>query len=324
MWGMKLLIGYDGSQFADAAIDDLVRAGLPDTGVQATVLTVADVWPHLPASCFQPMDDSELATASPIVRNAHRLAADAIREARETAARGAQRLAALFPGWTVSPEARGDSPAAAIVAGAEQLPAELVVISALGQSGVARPSWGSVAQKVVTHAPCTVRVGRRGWRDSGAKRDEPIRILIGIDGSEGASRAVTAAATRRHWPPGSQAKLLTALDARVTIALAFTPAPAPDAPAPGGAAGDETQAAAQRVRSSLQSVERELGNAGLAVSSVIERGDPRAILLRAAEQWKADCIFVGARGASRIQRFLLGSVAGALAARAGCSVEVVR
>jgi nucleotide-binding universal stress UspA family protein len=63
---------------------------------------------------------------------------------------------------------------------------------------------------------------------------------------------------------------------------------------------------------------------GLAVSSVITAGDPKQVLLDEAEHWGADSLFVGARGLSRVERFLLGSVSAAVAARAHCSVEVVR
>ena len=63
---------------------------------------------------------------------------------------------------------------------------------------------------------------------------------------------------------------------------------------------------------------------GLTVSSVIKEGDPKHVLLDEAEQWEADCIFVGARGLSRVARFWLGSVSAAVAARAYCAVEVVR
>jgi len=63
---------------------------------------------------------------------------------------------------------------------------------------------------------------------------------------------------------------------------------------------------------------------GLTVSSVIKEGDPKHVLLDEAERWGADCIFVGARGLSRVERFLLGSVSAAVAARAHCSVEIVR
>jgi nucleotide-binding universal stress UspA family protein len=48
------------------------------------------------------------------------------------------------------------------------------------------------------------------------------------------------------------------------------------------------------------------------------------ILVDEAEIWKADCMFVGARGLSRIDCCLPGSVSTAVASRAHCSVEVVR
>ena len=57
-------------------------------------------------------------------------------------------------------------------------------------------------------------------------------------------------------------------------------------------------------------------------------GAPRSgavrVIIREAERWSADCIFVGAKGQSAIERFLLGSVSASVAARAPCSVEVVR
>ena len=39
---MKILIGYDGSECADAALDDLKRAGLPQSA-EAHILSVAEV-----------------------------------------------------------------------------------------------------------------------------------------------------------------------------------------------------------------------------------------------------------------------------------------
>jgi len=57
----------------------------------------------------------------------------------------------------------------------------------------------------------------------------------------------------------------------------------------------------------------------------VERRRPKNELPRVAEEWGADCIFVGSTGFSnRFERFVLGSVSAAVAARAHCSVEVVR
>jgi len=74
----------------------------------------------------------------------------------------------------------------------------------------------------------------------------------------------------------------------------------------------------------VEAMAAPLRTRGLTVSSVIKEGDPKHVLLDEAERWGADCIFVGARGLSRVERFLLGSVSAAVAARAHCSVEVVR
>ena len=51
---MKFLIAYDGSIYADAAVEDLLRAGLPREA-EALVISVADVW--LPVS-DEPVDPS--------------------------------------------------------------------------------------------------------------------------------------------------------------------------------------------------------------------------------------------------------------------------
>jgi nucleotide-binding universal stress UspA family protein len=68
-----------------------------------------------------------------------------------------------------------------------------------------------------------------------------------------------------------------------------------------------------------------LRSAEIRVSCVVREGDPKRELPKAAEEWGAECIFVGSAGFSnRFERFVLGSVSAAVAARAHCSVEVVR
>ena len=65
--------------------------------------------------------------------------------------------------------------------------------------------------------------------------------------------------------------------------------------------------------------------AAIKVRCVVREGDPKRELCKAAEEWGADCVFVGSTGFSnRFQRFILGSVSAAVAARAHCSVEVIR
>lgn len=68
-----------------------------------------------------------------------------------------------------------------------------------------------------------------------------------------------------------------------------------------------------------------LDDKGVTVSSMVDAGDPKQVLVQHAKEFGADCIFTGATGFNnRIERFILGSVSSAVAARAHCSVEVVR
>src|SRR5262249_9182818 len=62
----------------------------------------------------------------------------------------------------------------------------------------------------------------------------------------------------------------------------------------------------------------------LTVETAVESGDARRVLYEGAARWGADSIFLGARGLRHLDRMLLGSVSGMVAAHAHCSVEVVR
>jgi nucleotide-binding universal stress UspA family protein len=162
-----------------------------------------------------------------------------------------------------------------------------------------------VSQKVLAHAPCSVRIAR--WRPDA--RDGPVRLVIGVDGSADADAAVRAVA-RRVWPAGSKVRVIIAIDRM----RATTPQQLQ--------ANSEDESA--WARHTVEGAAEALRRAGLVVSSVVAEGNPKRLLPREAETWGADCIFLGARGSRSIARFLLGSVATAVAARAYCSVEVVR
>jgi nucleotide-binding universal stress UspA family protein len=67
-----------------------------------------------------------------------------------------------------------------------------------------------------------------------------------------------------------------------------------------------------------------LRDAGLQVAAWVERGDPRRVLINAANAWAADCIFVAARGITHLSSLHLGSIATGVAFQAPCTVEVMR
>jgi nucleotide-binding universal stress UspA family protein len=304
---MKILIAYDGSQGADDALDGLPRAGLPPLA-EALIVSVAEVFvpPTGPAEAAGPVQ------VPAAVRRAWAEATQAIEAARALSLQARARVQALFPDWQVRAAAFADSPAWGVIKQADTWHPDLIVVGSHGRSALGRLVLGSVSQMIVTEARCSVRVARRHDRTDAA----PVRLVIGVDGSLYAKAAVDAMAAR-VWPPGSAVYVVAVLDAR----LATAPPPTPLREEWSGASAVETQT---WVHSMVDTLGQPLQAAGLAVSSDIKEGDPKRVLPDIAAQWDADCLVVGARGLSRVQRFLLGSVSAAVAARAHCSVEVIR
>jgi nucleotide-binding universal stress UspA family protein len=300
---MKVLIGYDGSDCADVALADLARAGLPEGG-EALVVSVADVW-------LGPSSEGEVAGLPPAKTDAEssspsrEQAIKALEEAERLARDAAARARAILPGWEVGAEAYADSPAWGLVKRADQWKPDLLVVGSHGRSAISQLILGSVSQKALNEARCSVRIAR----GKPLEGSSPVRLVVGVDGSAGSSRAVEEVATR-NWPEGSEVRVVAAINLMMATALEWIEEVYDDE---WGWVNKVVEAAAAR-----------LHEAGLAVTSVIKEGDPKRILRDEAEKWKADSIFVGARGLRRIERFLLGSVSSAVAARAHCSVEVVR
>lgn len=303
---MKILIAYDGSSGAQAALEDLPRAGLPRVA-EALIMSVAEVFLPPPSSPAVP------APVPAAVQQAWAQAAQAVEEARTVALQARTRVLTAFPTWDVGTEACADSPAWAVIKQADTWQPDVVVVGSHGRSTMGRILLGSVSQRILTEAHCSVRIGRRPPQPGQA----PLRLLIGIDGSSDAEAAIQAVAARA-WPIGSAARLVTALDARMSTALAFMRLPSET-----GTMARDTEERA-RLADMVDAMTAPLRTQGLTVSSLIKEGDPKHVLLDEAEHWGADCIFIGARGLSRVERFLLGSVSAAIAARAHCSVEVVR
>jgi nucleotide-binding universal stress UspA family protein len=117
-------------------------------------------------------------------------------------------------------------------------------------------------------------------------------------------------------------KVIAAVDRKLVTVLA-SPEPFPWA-GPWTGAALHSDAAIDWARQAVEAVVAELRAAGLTAFPLVEDADPKSLLVDEAQRWAADCIFVGAKGHSRVEKLLLGSVSASVAARAPCSVEVVR
>jgi nucleotide-binding universal stress UspA family protein len=306
---MNILLAYDGSHAAQTALNDIVRSGLPRRA-SATVLTVADVW--IPPDDLE-TSDSHKPSFPEAIRRAREQAREALEKARSTAVAGASQLRELKPEWSVNSETTADSPAWAVIKLAETWPADLILAGSHGPSRLDRLLLGSVSQKILAEASCSVRIGRKPRRAG----SEPVRIVLGLDGSND-SRAAVDAVARREWPADSEVRLLTAIDDKIQTAAAY-----PHAPLFRWLQEDDEGHDAWISRMIASERER-LEKKGLRTSVLVNSADPKAALVEEAASWDADMIFIGARGHRMLNRFLLGSVSSAVAARAACSVEVVR
>lgn len=310
---MKILIAYDGSESADIAIDGLQRAGLPNENVEALVVSVGEVWLPPPDAG----DDTFPLKAPPGLKEARERAAQVMEEAERLAQRGSKRVQQLFPGWQVSHEVRNGSPGFELLNCAREC-VDLIVVGSHGHTALGRFVLGSVSQKVLTEASISVHVGRAnpGTGKSGE------RIVIGVDGSPGALAAIRAVA-KRHWTEGSEIRIVVADDVMRGNPIWLLIPPVRDFV--NEVRTEERTQAEQFAIAAAKELREGLGDRDLTVSSVVQTGDPKQVLVKHAEEFGADCIFTGATGFSnRLVRVILGSVSAAIAARAHCSVEVVR
>jgi nucleotide-binding universal stress UspA family protein len=302
---MKILIGYDGSGYADAALDHLRRAGLPRRADALVVSVATRKLTEPPPSSYELVEAMQkVGPDSDSQSGVGKEASLAEAEALALALQASKRLKSIFPDWDVRAVAESFpiSPALVLMQRADEWEADLIVVGSQGRSMLGRMILGGVSRKVATDAKCSVLVGRGPDERRGEKNGSAVRLIVGLDGSESSDQVVRAVAAR-SWPGGSLARLVTA--------LVIAP-------------GLNVERQTERAEELHHGAKALLRSAGLEVSSLTKISEPEHLLLEESETWQADCIFVGARGLGRAGRFLLGSVSTAVVSDAKCSVEIVR
>jgi nucleotide-binding universal stress UspA family protein len=294
---MRIIVAYDGSCCAEAALVDLHRAGL-QREAEVLAITVAERWLPRPSSVAQAieLESSVAAVRAPENGEDFELAYGLASQAKS-------RLQSYFTAWKIEAVAACGSPAQEILRKANEWSPDLIVLGCQGRSALARFLLGSVSQKVVNEAPCSVRVCRgTAWKDG-----SPVRMVIGLDSSP-ASQAAVSAVALRTWPMDSEVRLVAVID--------------PAKPRKAKPYATDAQRVSW-VKAFVEAAEKKLRAAGLIVSSRIEAGDPKQVLVAEADEWGSDCVFLGA-AASSSTTSALGDVSTAVVARVHCSVEIIR
>lgn len=287
---MKILIAYDGSSYADAVIDGLLRAGLPSEA-EALVVSVSEVLVPVVSH----------AAPVPVMEGDEYLSQEK-KDALEWAQSAFQRIQQHFPDWAVKAQGYASSTVMVILSEADLWQPDLIVVGSHGRSALSRFFLGSVTMSVLHGARCPVRI----VRGVVGRNQKPIRNIIGMDGSPSAT-AIIESVTRRKWPVNTEFRVVTCYGP-------FRHEIEPGVYEPEKAFAERT----------LGETVASLSAAGLNASGKTIMDDPRRMLIKEADEWEADCIFMGARGLNTFERLILGSVSSKVAGHASCSVEVVR
>ena len=306
---MKVLVAYDGSLHADAAIQDLKHAGLPENSEILVVSIANDAWPHPRHN-----DAKEGQFDNPWN--------DTMKQTAAVAENAANQVRRISPDWTVHSEPLWGDPPEILLKTIDHWKPDLLVVGSHGRNTAGRLLLGSVSLKLVHCAPCSVRVTRLPLE----KDANPKRIVVAIDGSDHAKAAVQAVAERR-WPVGTEVTVISIFDSLVPSLGRYAPSLESNTFATEPAfrviaeADDHLKS---QLHETVQNCVGLLRNAGLNATGRVIEGQPLTQIAGETKLRHAGTVFVGARGLGALDRLMLGSVSSALVTNSHCTVEVVR
>jgi nucleotide-binding universal stress UspA family protein len=184
-----------------------------------------------------------------------------------------------------------------IVRTADEVKASLIVVGNRRSSEIDRLLLGSISERVVRYASCSVLVTRRHRRSD--------QILAAVDQSDVAPSIVAEAA-----------RVAARRKASLTVLHCLE---ASDA--------DAESSPRKRRKIDVGMADRWTGlfeREGVRGQVDIIDGEPREAIVRKAEQLDAELIVVGTRGRAGLERIMFGSVAETVARTANCPVLAVR
>jgi len=197
---MKILIAYDGSEGADAALDDLPRAGLP--GAAEALVVVTDVWLASSSAEFtravarRRILSAENSSFAPALRE--------VEEERALSREAVRRIRAHFPAWDVSAEAVAGTWAAApsLLRRASSWGADLLVAGSRSRTAQDQ-TVGDTVRQVAAEATCSIRVAR----PAAGPPVSAVRLLVAADEPNDLRVALSAIASR-EWPHGGECRVI--------------------------------------------------------------------------------------------------------------------
>lgn len=285
---MKILLAVDGSDNSYEAVRALKYL---DRAEALTLLHVLDV----PKPAY-PMMVPEVA---------RELYVELEQAMKEEGERLLERIRSLLPmdSGPVIQRIEVGSPADMIVAAAESLQADLVVMGARGLGPVKERLFGSVSHRVLTMGSCAKLIVNGPMRSL-------RQVLLPLQGQPDAEAAIRFLGLKPFREP-------------VELVL-FTVLPPTRPLWPAGAAAVEAleQRALQSAQDFIDDITGRLRTLGYEARGTAALGSPSVAILEQAEKLRPELILVGSRGRSGVTRFVLGSVSHALLHQTRCPVLI--
>jgi nucleotide-binding universal stress UspA family protein len=145
---MRIVVAYDGSKNADAAVTEVLNRLWPE-GTEVRIVTAVPVAPLALSAeglaFYHPMWEKAQAAARD---QAHAMVKDVLERFRAR------------PDLRTSFELRDEPPNAALLDVVRRWGADLLVLGSQGKTALGRLFVGSVCHTMVAHAPCTVEIVR--------------------------------------------------------------------------------------------------------------------------------------------------------------------
>jgi nucleotide-binding universal stress UspA family protein len=300
---MKILIAVDGSRYSEVAID-LVKALRIVKKAEITVLTVVPERIFLGGHSLADLLGRSTALKTHLQKSEDERALEMLTALSKRIATRSLKVETMI---------RRGNPADEIIKTCQNIGVDLVLVGLKGASDSPEFLLGSVAHKVIKHAPCSVLVAK--------KESEVIsKVLVPLDGSK-YSDEVLRFLLRMPLPQHTEILAMTVVQ---SFAAAFVKAYTLDLERDQQITTELQEAEEKAARRLMVEAESQFRKAGYRVSTIVARGDPSREILRETAEQNVDLITMGTRGLTGVRGFFLGSVAQRIAGYAKASVLIVR
>jgi nucleotide-binding universal stress UspA family protein len=205
--------------------------------------------------------------------------------------------------------APGPGPVEATITECSEGRAQLVILTSHGASGWMEFFLGSNTEKIMRLCPAQILV-IKSLEDDEQAAALPKRILIPLDGSERAEKAIPQAL---DIAPGGSAKIILVGVSVVFKGHAFE-----------GDMRTVVRPDLDRVQEYLETQAEWLSNQGYDVDVVVRRGDAAEQLLALAKEEDIDLILMTSQGRTGFAHWFYGSVAERIVRTSECSVLVLK